>query len=136
MSKKDSININSGGGPVFTGKVDNRKGKISGRSNKYSNGLNGDEVFKLFNSLFVTIDQHSKLSKNDKADLKEEIQEIRQELTKKRQADEGLIMRRLRNSGRMAPDILEVTLATIINPMAGFGVIAKKVAEKAKASAG
>jgi hypothetical protein len=67
--------------------------------------------------------------------LRTEIEELRQELGKKGKANEGSLMRRLRNIGRMAPDILEVTLATIANPIAGFGVIAKKVAEKAKAEA-
>jgi len=41
-------------------------------------------------------------------------------------------MRRFRNLARMAPDILEVTLATITNPILGYGVIAKKIAAKAK----
>jgi len=130
MAKKDSINVNSGGGPVFMDKVDNRKGNISGSRTSNTNGLNIDDVSKLFNSLYEAIDQHSMLSKTDKSDLKVEIQEIRQELTKKNQADEGFVMRRLRNIGRMAPDILQVTLATITNPIAGFGVIAKKIAEK------
>ena len=35
MARKNGNNINSDGGPVFAGKVDNRGGQISGRSDKY-----------------------------------------------------------------------------------------------------
>lgn len=133
MPKKDSIRINSGGGPVFLDKVDNTRGKITGRSDH--KGINIDEVTKLFEDLFVKINQHTDLSGADKADLKAELEELRRELNKTEAADEGFLMRTLRNIGRMAPDILEVTLAAITNPIAGFGIIAKKVAEKVKASA-
>jgi hypothetical protein len=134
MPKKNSIVINSAGGPVFTDKVDNRGGKISGRSDRHTHGLNADEISRLFDNLFEKIDQHSELSDEDKADAKVEIQEIRQEIAKKEQASESFIMRRLRNLGRMAPDILEATLALIVNPALGLGVIARKIAEKAKAA--
>ena len=134
MDKEDKIKVNSDGGPVFLGKVDN-KGEIRGRSDQYKSGMNVDEVTKLFNNLFATIDRHSKLTREDKADLKVEVEELRQELAKKENANEGFLMRHLRNIGRMAPDILEVTLATITNPFAGFGIVAKKVADKIKASA-
>lgn len=134
MRKKDEVNINSGGGPVFLGKVDNRKGIIKGRSDKYQNSLSTDQVNILFEKLFISIDNHPKLRFEDKTDLKTEVVELREELNKE-EANESFLMRRLRNIGRMAPDILEVTLATITHPAAGFGIIAKKVAEKAKASA-
>src|SRR6266511_4687567 len=134
MPKKDSISINSGGGPVFTDKVDNRGGIIRGRSDKYSSVFTADEVSKLFENLFATIDQHPRLSQNDKADAKVDIQEIRQELEKKEKADESFLMRRFRNLARMAPDILEVTLATIVHPALGLGVFAKKLAEKARSA--
>jgi hypothetical protein len=34
----------------------------------------------------------------------------------------------------MAPDILDVVIATIANPLAGLGLVSKKIAEKAKVS--
>jgi hypothetical protein len=134
MKKKDS-SISSDGGPIFLGKVDNRRGVIRGRSDQYQSGISADEASKLFESLFARIDQHSRLSKDDKADLKVEVQEVREELEKNEDANESFILRRLRNIGRMTPEILEVTLATITNPVAGFGMIASKIAAKAKAGA-
>ena len=135
MKKNDRVKINSGGGPVFLGKVKNQ-GIIKGRSDIYNSGLKAEEVTQMFNDLFETIKHHSRLSTEDKDDLRIEIEELRKELGKKEKANESFLLRRLRNIKRMAPDILEVTLATITNTGAGFGVIAKKVAEKIKASSG
>jgi hypothetical protein len=135
MKKNSQINVSSGGGPVFLDKVDNRGGSIKGRSDKHQSGLKPDEAAELFENLFTTITNHSSLSRQDKVDLKIEIEELRQELSKKEKADEGFLLRRLRNIGRMAPDILEVTLAVITNRVVGFGLIAKKIAEKIKSSA-
>lgn len=136
MKKKGEINVNSGGGPVLLDKVDNRGGTIKGRSDKHQSGLKANEAIKIFESLFATLENHSTLSRHDKTDLRTEIEELRQELNKKEKANESFLLRRLRNIGRMAPDILEVTLTVITNPVLGFGLIAKKVAEKMKASVG
>jgi hypothetical protein len=131
MRKKSSVTINSAGGPVFLDKVNN-EGVIIGRSDSHHKGMDAEEAARLFDELFKEIERHQKLSNEDKSDLKTEIEELRQELSKKDKANEGFLMRRLRNIGRMAPDILDVTLATITNPIAGFGVMAKKIAAKAK----
>jgi hypothetical protein len=131
MKKNAKVNIDSDGGPVFLEKVNNR-GIIKGRSDVYHNSIDATDATRLFENLFKAIENHSKLSDEEKADLRAEIEELRQELSKKTKANESFLMRRLRNIGRMAPDILDVTLATITNPIAGFGVIAKKIAAKAK----
>src|SRR5687767_10519949 len=131
MKKNAKVKINSAGGPVFLDKVNNQ-GVIKGRSDIHHKGMDAQEAARLFNNLFKEIDRHSELSREDKADLRAEIEELRKELNKKGKANESFLMRRLRNIGRMAPDILEVTLATIVNPVLGYGVIAKKIAEKAK----
>jgi hypothetical protein len=94
-------------------------------------GMSIDDATKLFELLLAKIDQTTLLPQ-DKNDLKQEVDELRKELDKNEQADETFLLRRLRNIGRMAPDILEVTLTTITNPVAGFGLVAKKIAEKAK----
>jgi hypothetical protein len=36
----------------------------------------------------------------------------------------------------MAPDILEVVVATLVNPVLGIGVVVNKIAKKAKEEAG
>ena len=62
--------------------------------------------------------------------MKVAVEEIAAEDQKGEDADESFIARRLRNIQRIAPDILDVVMATIANPAAGFGMVAKKVAEK------
>jgi len=68
--------------------------------------------------------------------LKSEVKELQKEDQKGPDADETRVARSLRNIKRMVPDIIEVILTTICNPEAGFGVEAKKMAEKMKAEAG
>lgn len=97
-------------------------------------GLSNDDVIKLFGILSAQINKQSELINIEKDDLKAEVAKLCQELDKDSNTNEDTLKHRLRNIGRMAPDILEVALATITNPVAGFGVVAKKVAEKIKSS--
>ena len=39
---------------------------------------------------------------------------------------------RSRNIARIAPDMLDMVVATLANPLAGLGMVVKKIAEKAK----
>ena len=133
MKKSGKVTVNSAGGPVFLDKVDNN-GTITGRIDVQNKGFGSKEATRLFNELFETIKRHEKLSVADKANLRAEIEELRKELSKKERADETFLMRRFRNISRMAPDILEVTLATIVHPALGLGVFAKKLAEKARSA--
>ena len=86
--------------------------------------------------IFTAIEKHPDLDPLDKKDLKSEVKELQKEDQKGPDADETRVARHLRNIKRMAPDILDVILITIGNPVAGFGMVAKKVAEKMKAEAG
>lgn len=128
MSKKKGIN--TGGGAYVGGNVNTGGGKFVGRDDNSQEGMSALEAQKLFAKLYETIETKTEISSDDKSDLKNEIEELRKELTKGEKADENFLQRRLRNIGRVAPDILEVTVATIANPVAGFGMIARKIAEK------
>jgi hypothetical protein len=68
--------------------------------------------------------------------LKAELQVIQSTVTeaaqKNEKVDEGFLSRRFRNIARMAPDVLDLVVATLANPLAGLGVTVKKLAEKAK----
>lgn len=89
-----------------------------------------------FLPVYQAVDAKKNLTPEAKSDLKAEIQEVEDEVKKGDQVDESFLARRLRNIKRIAPDILDVVVATIANPLAGFSLIAKKVAEKSKESAG
>jgi hypothetical protein len=101
-----------------------------------NNNIVGLQVEQAFSPIYKAIENHPNLSAADKTDLNGETQDLEAELKKGDEADESFLTRRLHNIKRMAPEILEVILATITNPAAGFGLVAKKVADKMKASAG
>jgi hypothetical protein len=86
-----------------------------------------------FTAIYKQVDKRADLPAADKSDLKSELQTFEYEDKKGPESNEGFLAQRLRNIKRIAPDILDVVLATITSPAAGFGVIAKKVAEKMKA---
>lgn len=81
------------------------------------------------------IDALSQLLPADKADLKESVGKIAEEASKGKQADPGRIERLLNGLCAMAPDIFEVAIATIANPLAGVGLVVKKIGDKAKLEA-
>ncbi len=81
-------------------------------------------------SLYRAVDEHPTLSPAVKADVKAEIQDVEKEIRKGDQADESSMTRHLRNVQRMAPDILDVAIAMLANPVAGLGMVAKKIVEK------
>lgn len=91
-----------------------------------------DNNDNLFDAIYKKIYSLDSLSNESKLDLIAEINELREELAMKEQANEDFLTRRLRHIGRTAPDILEITLATITNPLAGFGLVAKQIVQKIK----
>ncbi len=99
-------------------------------------GLSIAEIKQLFDQLYVAIDSRAGTSSADKEDLKTEVQEIQSVVTeaekKNKKVNEGFLLRRFRNIARMSPDVLDVVIATLGNPLGGLGVVMKKIAEKAK----
>jgi hypothetical protein len=90
----------------------------------------------LFNQIYTNIEARPHTSSADKDDLKAEVKEIQITITeatqKNKQVDEGFLARRFHNIARMAPDVVDVIVATLANPLAGLGAIVKKIAQKAK----
>ena len=120
-----------------SGTVNIAGGDIS--THQTTTGLSGPEIEGLFDSLYSKIETRPQTSPAQKEDLKAEVQEIQITLTeaieKNREVDESFLSRRFRNIARMAPDVVDVVVATLANPLAGLGAIVKKVAQKAKEEA-
>lgn len=68
----------------------------------------------------------------DKSDLKDSVAKVAEEVSKGKEADTGRLERLLNAIGSLAPDILDVAIATIASPLAGLGLVAKKIGDKAK----
>ena len=105
-------------------------------TNQTINGLSAAEIKQLFDQLYTAIETRAGTSSAAQEDLKAEVKEIQSTVTeaakKNEKVDEGFLSRHFRNIARMAPDILDVVVSTLGNPLAGLGVAVKKIAEKAK----
>ncbi len=125
-----------------------RVGNISGASgtiniaggnittHQTTTGLSAAEIKQIFKTVYSAIESNAKASPADKKDLKADVEEIQNTVTeaakKNEKVDESFLSRRFRNIARMAPDVLEVLVATLANPLAGLGIAVKKIADKAK----
>jgi hypothetical protein len=131
-SKQSSVRV--GNISDISGNVNVAGGNIT--THHTVNGLSAAEIKQLFDGLYAEIDRQANTSTADKEDIKAEVQEIQSTVTQAAQqnekVDEGFLSRRFRNIARMAPDVLDVVVATLSNPLAGLGVAVKKIAEKAK----
>jgi hypothetical protein len=158
----DESKINTGGGAYIGGSVNTGGGDFVGRDKNVtaerggvviggnvsnSNIVTGDNNVitttttitlqeQYIQQIHEAIDERLDTDTLDKEDMKLAVEEIQVEDQKGEEAQESFIARRLRNIQRIAPDILDVAIAAITNPVAGFGMVTKKVAEKMKAEAG
>jgi len=132
-SKKET-NLKVGNISDISGNVNVAGGKIT--THHTVTGLSVSEIKQLFDGLYTEIDRRANTSAADKEDIKREVKEIQSTVTeaaqKNEKLDENFLSRRFRNIARMAPDVLDVVVATLGNPLAGLGVAVRKIAEKAK----
>jgi hypothetical protein len=131
-AKDGGFNVGSVSG--VSGTVNIAGGDIT--THQTSSGLSAAEIRQIFDQLYTAIETRAETSPASKEDLKAEVKEIQSTVTeaaqKNEKVDEGFLSRHFRNIARMAPDVLDVVVATLGNPLAGLGVAAKKIAEKAK----
>jgi hypothetical protein len=134
--KKESpqANIKVGNISGVSGEVNIASRDIT--TNKTTSGLSAADINRLFDQLYKSIETQANVSSADKEDLKAEVKEIQvaaaEAAQKNEKVSESFLLRRFRNIARMAPDVLDVVVATLGNPLLGLGVTLKKIAEKAK----
>ena len=117
------------GGAAIGGNVNNSN-IVTGNHNVITSTSNLQEQY--LQQVYEAIDTRENTNPYEKDDLKSDFKEIQAEDEKGEIADKGLISYKLENIKKMAPDILDVVLTTIANPLAGFGMVARKIAEKMK----
>ena len=127
-------NVRVGNISDISGNVNVAGGNIT--THHTTTGLSATEIKQLFDQLYDNIERWPETPASAKEDLKAEVKEIESTVIeaaqKNEKVDEGFLMRRFRNIARMAPDVLDVVVATLANQLAGLGVAVKKIAEKAK----
>ena len=97
-------------------------------------GASAEVIAQALAEALVKTKKRPKTTRAKKTEIEQEVRAIESELGQKK-ADKGFLAERFRNLAKMAPDILEVIIAGLGNPAAGVGMVAKKIAEKAKAEA-
>ena len=131
---KAGTNIRVGNISGTSGTVNIAGGDIT--THHTTTGLSAAEIKQLFDQVYTQIDSHPAASPTDRDDIKAEVQEIRETVTKAAQknekVDEGFLAKRFRNIARVAPDILDNIVGTLGKPLAGLGVALKAIAQKAK----
>lgn len=112
----------------------NNQNVIVGNNSRITNGLTGPDIAKLFEDVFRRIDQEN-LSETHKQEIRETVELIQDEASKGEKANEKALTSFFRSLQKMAPDILDVTIAAAANPMLAASVVVRKVADKIKADA-
>lgn len=141
MPKKKTSNARGKSTNVRVGNISDISGNVNVAGENITTHhvvteLSAAEIKQLFDRLYAEIDASPKTSPANKEEIKAEIKEIQTTVTEAAQqnekVDEGFLSRRFRNIARMAPDVLDVVVATLASPLAGLGVAFKKIAERAK----
>lgn len=96
---------------------------VFGNKNAVSN--QNINIAPLFESICYFVETHPKLQAGKKQDAIKELKEIQIALEEQK-PDESFLVRRFRNIKRMAPDIVEVAMETLKNPLGGMAESIKK----------
>ena len=132
--KTRKVNPQSGGDVITVNNKGNNSAIAAGRGSKavISRVDTVPELKKWRKAMEKRIDANRNLLPADKIDLKENVAKVAEEVSKGEKADPGRVERLLNTIGSLAPDIFDVAIATLANPLAGLGLVAKKIGEKAK----
>jgi len=131
MAGKDKQSIRAGNGSIVVG-GDVKGGNIVIGNNNIV-GAQTVNIDSVFENIYRRVDEQSALTPAKKEDIKAELAEVKTALEQP-QPDEGFLARRMRSLQNMAPDIVDVTIELLKNPLTGVAEIIKKVAQKIKDS--
>jgi hypothetical protein len=129
--------IATGGGAFFGGSV-TAGGDIVGRDQTIEGdrqqgdryGVDVAELAALFQTIYGEIDQRPSDSSVEPGELRETVQKIEQEVGKGEDANPDKVERWLRYLADLAPDILNVTVAALINPVTGVAAAVRVIARR------
>ncbi len=129
-SKRSGMQVIQGGINI-KGNVTIKGGKVAGRDNVEKNITNVNISFApVYHALKENATVPPKVKKKVEADVKQ----IEKEVKKGEAAKVSFIQQRLENIEKMAPDIADVVIATLQNPVAGVSVALRKLLAKMQAA--
>jgi hypothetical protein len=97
-----------------------------------SSGSEAKDVAALFETLYQHIEARPDDPNVDKQELVESVQKIQEEASKGEQVNETKLTRWMDYLNKMAPDIVDVALASLGGPVSGVTAVLKKVADRAR----
>lgn len=103
-----------------------------GRGAQAQQGVSGAELTALFQTVYQQIEARPPDPNVDKKEIVEQVQKIETEATTEAQPNENKLERWIRNLANMAPDILDVMVASMAGPVAGATAVLKKVIDRVK----
>jgi hypothetical protein len=124
-TKKDGLS--AGNGSIVIGGNVERSNVVVGNNNIVSN--QSVQLAPYFEIIVQAVEQSPTLTPADKEDVTAELQEIQTALEDPT-PDETFLARRFRNIKRMAPEIVEVAVETLKNPISGVAEVVKRIAKK------
>lgn len=121
--KKRNITV---GGTYVEGNVNIQRGDFVGR-NQTKLEIN---IEQWFSPIHEAINTRPNTTVKKRVELQTQVKEIEQELQRGENAKPSFLSERLKNIKKIAPDIWEVALTTMINPPSGLTLVVQKVAKK------
>jgi hypothetical protein len=129
ISAEGDVNIVTIGAGARVGQVAAGK-NISQTQNQ---GASAQDLATLFNAIYQMIDRRPDDPNVDKSDIRDTVKKIETESAKGDAANPVKVQNWLQFLKTIAPDILDVTAAALLNPIAGVATAIRKIAEKARA---
>jgi len=126
-------NITGGSGNVSIGGDVVGRDKVTTTTTTY--GIGGDQLAQLvqqFQQINKKIDTLPDKDEDEKQELKDTVKKIEEEVKKGEEAKPEKVERWLKFVAGMSNDILQVTAATLTNPVAGVAKAVQLIAQKAQ----
>jgi hypothetical protein len=92
------------------------------------------EMEQLFKRVHKELQTRRQGTVSDPQKVQEQVKKIEKEAAKGEKADPAKLENWMTKLGKMAPDILDVMLASLGGPITGFTAVFKKIADRAKAT--
>jgi hypothetical protein len=97
-----------------------------------SSGVDPGEIESLFKQVYQHIESRPEDPNVGKEEISMTVQQIEKETAKGEEANQTKMERWMANLNQMAPDIVDVILASLGGPVSGVTAVLKKVADRAK----
>lgn len=131
--RKSKDNISAGDNSIVVGGNVQGSNIVVGNNNRVGNTT--INLSMLFDEIHRKLDADKTIEPETKKEVRADLKEMQAELEKP-EPDESFLARRVRNIRKMAPDIADIALETLKNPISGVVEVIKKVAKKAAEEAG